>query len=194
MKVIKDLIDYQFEEFTIKAFYIQFIVYLMFYIIPLVLLVYTKSRLNQTIYITSCLSIQAVIAVIEAITIKQKGLSAYASDMWNKVDLTMLFLNVIFFSNLARRDPHEDTPTYTIMLNLISIPFAFLKLMHFLRGIFESFGQLISLIVTCLKDISIFLLFFAAWIMFFMIFYRIAGVEFDKGDYPELDSNLVLFF
>jgi hypothetical protein len=166
----------------------------MFYIIPLVLLVYTKSRLNQTIYITSCLSIQAVIAVIEAITIKQKGLSAYASDMWNKVDLTMLFLNVIFFSNLARRDPHEDTPTYTIMLNLISIPFAFLKLMHFLRGIFESFGQLISLIVTCLKDISIFLLFFAAWIMFFMIFYRIAGVEFDKGDYPELDSNLVLFF
>jgi cytochrome c biogenesis factor len=107
MKVIKDLIDYQFEEFTIKAFYIQFIVYLVFYIIPLVLLVYTKSRINQTIYITSCLSIQAVIAVIEAITIKQKGLKDYASDMWNKVDLSMLILNVIFFSNLMMRDPHE---------------------------------------------------------------------------------------
>lgn len=80
------------------------------------------------------------------------------------------------------------------MLNLISIPFAFLKLMHFLRGIFESFGQLISLIVTCLKDISIFLLFFAAWIMFFMIYYRIAGVEFPEDDYSMLDSNLVLFF
>jgi len=107
MKVIKDLIDYQFEEFTIRAFYIQFIVYLVFYIIPLVLLVYTKSRFNQTIYITSCLTIQAVIAVIEAITIKQKGLTNYVSDMWNKVDLSMLILNVIFFSNLAMRDPHE---------------------------------------------------------------------------------------
>ena len=70
MKVIKDLIDYQFEEFTIQAFKIQFMIYLCFYIIPLVLLVYTKSKFNQTIYITSCLIIQAVIAGLEFINIK----------------------------------------------------------------------------------------------------------------------------
>ena len=111
---------------------------------------YTKSRVYQTVYITSCLIITAIIAVIEGITIKQVGFKEYINDMWNKVDLSMLVLNAIFFSILSQRDPHEGTGTYTTMLNLISIPFAFLKLMHYLRGIFEDFGQLISLIVTCL--------------------------------------------
>ena len=34
--------------------------------------------------------------------------------------------------------------------------------------------------------------FFISWIIFFMIVYRIAEVEFDNGDYPLLDGNLVL--
>jgi hypothetical protein len=82
---------------------------------------------------------------------------------------------------------------FIISLNLISVLFAFLKLMHYLRGVYESFGTLISLIVICVKDISIFMLFFTAWIIFFMIFYKIAYVEFGSDDYPLLDSNLALF-
>lgn len=82
--------------------------------------------------------------------------------------------------------------TFTILLNLLAILFGFLKLMYYLRGIYESFGQLIALIVICVKDISIFMLFFASWVIFFTLFYRIAGVEFPNDDYPLLDSNLVL--
>jgi len=111
---------------------------------------------------------------MEYITIRQVGIANYLSDSWNKIDMGMLALNALFFTNLAYRDPSKPTETFTIMLNLISIPFAFLKLMHYLRGIFENFGMLIHLIAICLKDISIFMMFFCAWIMFFMIYYRIS--------------------
>lgn len=105
----------------------------------------------------------------------------------------LFFLNIVFFTQRVRQPEGMEMSALTIGLNMISIPFAFLKLMHFFRGVYESFGQLISLITTCLKDISIFLLFFTAWIFFFTIFYRISEVSFDLQDYAELEPNVALF-
>jgi len=192
MKVIKDLIDFQYEQFTISAFALQFKIFLTFYIIPLIVLVFTRNSLVVFGCVTSCTIITLIIFLFETIQMKFYGLQEYLKDPWNRVDLSMFFLNIFFFTQRAMQAEGQEMSTLTIALNMISIPFGFLKLMHFFRGVYESFGQLISLIVICLSDISIFMLFFTAWIIFFTIFYRIAEVDFGLGDYEEIEPNIAL--
>jgi hypothetical protein len=151
MRVLKDIIDYQFERYTIFAFKLQFAVFFYFYIVPLVWLVYTKNSIVQKVCIASCLTIQAGIAFMEYVNIRIKGFKNYSSDPWNRIDLCMILVNICYFTSLTDRNPESgDTDTTSTMLALVSVPFGFLKLMYFLRGIYEDFGQLISLIAICL--------------------------------------------
>lgn len=197
MKAVKDLVDFQYENFTVGAFSLQFKIFLLFYILPNIILVFTRDKQIVQACVLSCVIITLVIFSFELIQIRYYGFREYVKDSWNRVDLLMFILNIFFFTQrIGASDDGDEMPTLTIALNLISIPFGFLKLMHFFRGVYESFGQLISLIVTCLKDISIFMIFFTAWVIFFTIYNRIQEVEFGSGpesDYPNVEKNIALF-
>ena len=44
MKAVKDLVDFQYENFTVGAFSLQFKIFLLFYILPNIILVFTRDK------------------------------------------------------------------------------------------------------------------------------------------------------
>ena len=50
-----------------------------------------------------------------------------------------------------------------------------LKVNYFLR-VDEKFGLLVTLIITCFKDIVPFTIYFMMWQVFFMLFYTVVGI------------------
>lgn len=84
----------------------------------------------------------------------------------------------------------EKTVAETFMLLAIVIT-AFMKLLYFFK-IFEEFGSLIQLVLRCVQDIGGFSGFFVAFVLFFSILFNIVGMEFDRGDYSDLEILTVM--
>ena len=64
--------------------------------------------------------------------------------------------------------------------------------MSYMR-IYKEFGQLVFLLQVCIADMKQFIVFLISWILFFTAFYQILGVEFDNGDYQDLNPILIIF-
>ena len=79
------------------------------------------------------------------------------------------------------------------MLQISVVLFAFMKLLNLLR-IFEKFGQLVSLIGTCISDMKIFMIFLSLFVNLFQILYILSGAEFSADDYPDLSPPMVNAF
>lgn len=108
MKVIKDLIDFQYTQYTISSFALQFKVFLLFYILPLITLVFTRNREIVYACAFSCMSVQVIVFLFELIQIKYYGLNEYLKDAWNRIDQAMFFLNIIFL--ITRVQVEENEP------------------------------------------------------------------------------------
>jgi len=78
-------------------------------------------------------------------------------------------------------------PEYEILIIMLIVCQAFFKILFFLK-IFSNYGFLVQMIKQSIIDIGGFLSFFAMWIIFFTIQYKVLGAEFGMGDYPGLNS------
>ena len=83
----------------------------------------------------------------------------------------------------------EDTkiPEYEIILVMLIVFQAFYKILFFLK-INSNYGFLVQMIKQSIIDITGFLTFFAMWILFFTIQYKVLGAEFGLDDYPGLNN------
>lgn len=70
--------------------------------------------------------------------------------------------------------------------------FAFLKI-HILWKHSEKFAMLVQLLITCMEEISSFMIFFVIWTLCFSIMYQLLGMEIDPGDYGGVNIYLVYF-
>lgn len=59
---------------------------------------------------------------------------------------------------------------------------AFVKLMFYVR-MFEDFGNLITLVWTCIEDMIPFLIFMGAFFFFFAIMFEVLGAQFDRDEF-----------
>ena len=72
-----------------------------------------------------------------------------------------------------------------VLLTIFIITMAAFKLMFYLK-IYENFGMLVTLVTKSINDTQIFNIYLCAWMFYFCQFYKISGVVFDDGDYPEV--------
>ena len=137
----------------------------------------------------------------------------YFSDKQNRIDTIMFTVNVTYsvrrFFNLDACylpnssgminvykgdgvDANADATQVIIMvlLTVFIITMAAFKLMFYLK-IYESFGMLVTLVTKSISDTQTFNIYLLAWMFYFCQFYKISGVVFDDGDYPEVGSMFV---
>jgi hypothetical protein len=61
---------------------------------------------------------------------------------------------------------------------------AMVKLMFYVR-MFEDFGNLITLVATCIEDMIPFIIFMVFFFVFFAIMFEVLGAEFDKDEFAD---------
>lgn len=69
------------------------------------------------------------------------------------------------------------------ILHFALLLISFFKALSLLRCN-EQFGQLVTLVFSCFKDVMVFNLFFMSWVFVFAKLFQIMGVEFDEEEYP----------
>lgn len=68
--------------------------------------------------------------------------------------------------------------------------FSFLKC-HILAKHSERFAMLVQLLITCMKEIGWFMVFFVMWTFCFSLSYQIMGMEIDEGDYTDVNIFII---
>ena len=140
----------------------------------------------------------------------------YFADKQNRTDTLMFAVNVTYcvrrFFNLDacympndsgiinvyeegsdKTDESNESATQIVLmvcLTIFIITMAAFKLMFYLK-IYESFGMLVTLVTKSISDTQTFNIYLMAWMFYFCQFYKISGVVFDDGDYPEVGSMFV---
>lgn len=92
--------------------------------------------------------------------------------------------HVIIFAYLVKQIDN----TY---ITLIVLTISFKQIMFFLK-VYKDFGKFVHLLTICIREMQAFIFFIVLWIFFFSLYYHVAGVEFDDGDYPSLSPYFVL--
>jgi len=81
---------------------------------------------------------------------------------------------------------------YSIFVAIL-IGLAFVKILSCLQ-VYESYGHLVELVKTSLKDLQTFTWFLLGFIFLFSLFYQILGVEVDTEDYSDLSHQSIYLF
>lgn len=124
---------------------------------------------------------------------RELGFKTYFKDSWNKIDIIMGFLNLVYvIQGLNHYILGISKHPLDIILLILLFTFSFFKLMSYMR-IYKEFGQLVWLLQVCIAKVTQFVAFLVGWILFFALFYIIAGVEFDEGDYDNLSPTTIVF-
>ena len=95
-KVLRDIVDWQFRK-TKQFFYIQLIVYLIFYFIPFLIQMTHKDFSEIYYYNMSCMISQIVFLCFEAVTMKAAGIVDHFESHWNKIDFLNILVYTIYF-------------------------------------------------------------------------------------------------
>lgn len=100
LPLIQKIVDYQFFENTYNFFWWQTIIYWFFYIIPMILVV-TETLSDypgwNILMIFVCMLLQTAFFGFEIIQIIHNGPSRYYADPWNLIDVSMFFINSVYF-------------------------------------------------------------------------------------------------
>lgn len=196
-QVLRNIIDYQFEAYTFKYFVGLVLIFLTTYLIPFLIQIFSANWGVVFACNLSCIISQMFFCTIELVQIKDGG-KDYLQETWNRIEISMFFINSIYFvvrlMNLNSSfsplysEVASDSPVYVpmILMNFLLTIFAIMRMMYYLRA-FESFGQIVQLMQTCLYDIQTFTIFLVMWFGTFTIIYLIIGLEVDEGDYKNMN-------
>lgn len=95
---------------------------------------------------------------------------------WNIVD----FLNILLFTIVYILDHfiENEPPLYMYILTLMNVSLAFIKLLFFIR-LFEDFGFLVQLLISCLKELIPFFILYIIFLLFFAMCFEVLRVDVD---------------
>ena len=84
-----------------------------------------------------------------------------------------------------RKDLEDDgirvASRQIILMNTLMVIVIFLKINTWMR-LNDQFSKLYTLVIQCVKDIIIFMLYYLYWVIFFASIYIILGADFNVGD------------
>ena len=150
---MRNIIDFQFDYYTYKYFVLLSQIFVVTYICPFIVQIFSDNWTLVLICNISCIFTQLFFFYVELIQIRHDP-SNYFTDPWNRVDFSTFVLNLIYsvlrFSNLGEcysplaADSSRDSGLFVpmVLLHLILIMQSMMKMMSYLR-VFESFGQLV---------------------------------------------------
>ena len=205
-KVLRDVIDYQFiATKKFQEYYLA--IYLIFYFIPL----YVQIRCNKPHIVIllngSCLIVQTFCFFYEIIQIKFQGFASYFGNYTNYFDCGIFIIYSFYFllrmncsnyklipempseslmpmdeTNHFKEQRNNYFMYYTPLLNVSLILLSFFKLILLLR-VYQNYGQFFQLLMSCMSDVRIFLIFFYSWVVLFSMLFKITGSTVDQSDY-----------
>ena len=171
-KVLKAVIDYQFEQKTFDVFKKQFIVFGAFYFLP-ILVVFTNNDLSERmkqILMTLSLLTSILFSFYEYIQFSAESAKEYFSDVWNIVDiLGYISYWTVCFSIFSQYKSVDTVMRVIVILQIL------LKINFFLR-IFSKYGLLVSLIQTCFVDMIPFVNYLFIWLLCYVMLYIQTGI------------------
>ena len=152
MQVVRNIIDFQFEFYTYRYFFVLWLTFLITYICPFIVQIFSDNYSVVLICNLSCLFSQLFFFYIELIQIRHDP-SNYFSDPWNRVDFSTFVMNLIYlglrfthldkcYSPMAKGASLSESSWLfvpMVLRHLILIALAMMKMMSYLR-VFESFG------------------------------------------------------
>lgn len=131
---------------------------------------------------------------------RKLGYEQYFSSIWNKFDITLFILFLVYsimrFVNPSQtlipksgNKMHSAQLVFWIVMNSLLMINSLIKILFFLR-IYSKFGMLVQLILSVIIDIKNFIFFFILWLILFSLLYRIAGIKIDRDHYKNVNSYL----
>lgn len=114
----------------------------------------------------------------------------YISDVWNQIDITVIFTSVM--GNITRLIQWRETNASRVFLSIASIAMWF-NLLYYLRA-FEVTGPLVSMILRIAKDMKAFLLVLAIVIVGFSQAFWLLSNRMEGLDFSSIDKSYVSAF
>ena len=148
--MLRNIIDYQFNQYTFKYFVGLWLLFLGTYLIPFLIQIFTDNWGVVLVCNLICIASQIFFYGIEYIQFKESG-KEYLNETWNRLDMTMFVINGFYFFIRMSHLDSSFSPLYTaadkdsedyvpiILMNLVLVVFAIFRMMYYLRA-FESFG------------------------------------------------------
>ena len=181
---IQKIIDYQFV--TTKKFFINLMtIYIIGFVIPILLIIfYDDIDVSMVCYIVGYFT-QMFFFIYEMIQAKATGWKYFKG--WNLSDQIqfLIFLTLMFMQFLYPNNNEESI--FQMLLMCILIMQVFMKILFFMK-VFADYGFLVQMIGLSILDLGPFLAFFALWVLFFTIEFKILGWEYEEEDYEGLTS------
>lgn len=193
------MIDFQYEALTRTIILKQLLLYTFGFVIPFLTQLFAHDPIVVRVCVVLCIATQTVFFAIECLQIHVDGFAEYISDMSNKTDLSMFTLSVVYAilrcsdaeSTLpAQSDVRQPSPIWTALAfcNVLFVIQIVVKVLFFMK-LFEKFGMLVQLIVTCLADVIPFTVFLCVWILAFTLVYKILGASAElESSYPRISE------
>ena len=180
---IQKIIDYQFEK-SGPRFKRTFMIYVFLYYIPFLVTIFIPYRIAEMVIHIVSLITMCFFFGVELIQMKFAGWQ-YFKEFWNIVELAQFVLFIVYFvirssKNFIEPSNLKDSLS-EISIQFFLVIFGFFKCLYFIR-IFPSFGFLVSMVGETLKQFGPFIIFLAAWIVFFGLCYMDTQVEIQNAD------------
>ena len=96
---IKKIIDFQFDNFSTPYFKKMFVIYMLFYSTAFYIQIKAEGVSTQRACAFSCLSVQSMLLFLEYIQMRKTRFRDYIKDSWNKLDLSIIMMNFVYFTN-----------------------------------------------------------------------------------------------
>ena len=96
---MKNIIDFQFDNFAAPYFKKMFTIYIFLYSTAFYTQIKVKDVSIQRVCAVSCLLVQSFLLFLEFIQMGKTTFRKYIKDNWNKLDLSIILMNFIYFTN-----------------------------------------------------------------------------------------------
>ena len=157
--------------------------------VPLLIIIFENDRhLNKYCYVIGYFT-QLFFFGIEIIQMRDQGWGYLQGFNCNDFIQFGLY-NILMYLNFKYpNDTSNSIPTILMLLTMIML--AFIKGLFFMK-IFSEYGFLVQMVILSFYDMFAFLGFFALWVVFFAIQFKIIKFEYSSDDYTHLPAFVQL--
>jgi len=199
MPCLQLIIDYLFEEKAKPILKGQFVLYCIFFVLPFITQLFITDGPMIKICMTSCLLVQIFFLTIEALQMRFSGFVDYWTDSGNVIDQFMFLFFIIYYllrQTYSYNGSYVIIPSITelgadfinlpitwfilVVMNVVLILQMIGKVCYFLK-MYEKFGMLVQLIITCFQDVKPFTFFMIIWLVCFTLIFMLLGANNDVG-------------
>ena len=151
-----------------------FMMYVVLFLIPICLMLFTEDERIHATMLRIAIPPALILGMIEMIQMWLQGFGYFMG--WNLVDFALftIFGVLQYYYSLGL----DHVLVYIPEIKLLLILLAFMKLLFFVR-IFEEYGFLVQIIMSCCIDLIPFITFYMIALFMFSIIFVVLNMEID---------------